>query len=129
MADVLRFPQMPEHRRRPDRRRVARGGRRSDDRDGVAPLVLLVGGGDGIVAQSEAVLARLRFAVTTTGSVEDALNVLTGIRPDIVVAEAEDASRIRKETPAHLPVVVVTNEMRSDPEVFVERIRQTLAKM
>ena len=90
-----------ENRRGPDRRRMPRGGRRAGDAPGFAPLVLVVGRGETAVTQSEAVLARLKFAVTTSGTVEEALRVLSGIRPDVVVAEPEAASRIRLEAPEH----------------------------
>lgn len=92
----------------------------------MAPLVLLVGDDAAVVDQSEAVLAKLRFGVTTTSSVEDALRVLTGVRPDIIVAGPADAHRIRMEAPEHLPVVVMTEEMRVDRGMLIEGIRRTL---
>ena len=116
----------PEQRRGPDRRVRSRGGRREEDRDGFAPLVLLVGDDAGVAEQSEAVLAKLRFGVAVSGTVEDALRVLTGLRPDIVVASSADADRIRMEAPEHLPVVVMTDEMRGDRGMLIEGIRQTL---
>jgi hypothetical protein len=120
------MPNTPEHRRGPDRRKLARGGRRAGDPGGFAPLVLLVGSGEAVVANSETILAKLRFAVAMSNSVEDALRVMTGIRPDVIVAEADAASRIRLEAPEHLPVVVMSNEMHDDPDLFVEEIRQSL---
>jgi len=128
MGDVVSFrmANSPELRRGPDRRVQPRGGRREEDRDGFAPLVLLVGDDAGVVEQSEAVLAKLRFGVTVSGSVDDALRVLTGLRPDIVVASSADADRIRIEAPEHLPVVVMTDEMRADRGMLIEGIRQTL---
>ncbi len=122
------MPQTPEQRRGPERRKQPRGGRRTEDPGGFAPLVLLVGEGEAVVAQSEAVLAKLRFAVTTSPTVEEALRVVTGIRPDVVVAEPEAAARIRLEAPEYLPVVVITDEMRSDREALLEGIRETLRK-
>lgn len=115
-----------EPRRGPDRRKFARGGRRADDASGFAPLVLLVGPAESVIAQSEAVLAKLRFAVTTCNTVEEALQVMTGIRPDVIVADGEAASRIRLEAPEHLPVVEMTDEMRSDSDRFLGGIRQSL---
>jgi PleD family two-component response regulator len=128
MGDVVAFrlPNTPEQRRGPDRRIRPRGGRREEDREGFAPLVLLVGDAAGLVEQSEAVLAKLRFGVTVSSNVDDALRVLTGLRPDIVVAGAADAHRIRMEAPEHLPVVVMTDEMRDDRGILIEGIRQTL---
>jgi CheY-like chemotaxis protein len=109
-----------------DRRRLPRGGRRAKDQQGYAPLVLLVGSEPDVIGQSEAVLAKLRFAVATSGTVEEALRVMRGIRPDIVVADANDAARIRLETPDHVPVVVLDDTMRADREALVEGIRETL---
>ncbi len=121
MAHIL------EHRRKgPDRRRLPRGGRRAEDRAGYAPLVLLVGGNADVVGQSEAVLAKLRFAVATSGTVDEALRVMTGLRPDIVVADADGAARIRLEAPEHVPVVVLDDTMRADREALVEGIRATI---
>ena len=120
------MPHTPDHRRGPDRRKLARGGRRNGDLTGFAPLVLLVGTGESVVARSELVLAKLRFAVTTSGTVEDALRVMTGIRPDVIVAESADAARIRLEAPEHLPVVVMSDAMRDDNDLFVEELRQSL---
>ena len=88
--------------------------------------MLLVGGDADVVGQSEAVLAKLRFAVATSGSVDDALRVMTGLRPDIVVADADGAARIRLEAPEHVPVVVLDDTMRADREVLVESIRETI---
>ena len=120
------MPNTPEHRLGPDRRKLSRGGRRAGDPGGFAPLVLLVGGGETMVASSEAILARLRFAVAISHSVEDALRVMTGIRPDVIVAEADAASRIRLEAPEHLPVVAMSDAMHKDPDLFIEEIRQSL---
>lgn len=115
-----------EHRQGPDRRRLPRGGRRAQDVAGFAPLVLVVGKGETAVAQSEAVLARLKFAVTRSGTVEEALRVMAGIRPDVVVAESDAASRIRLEAPEHVPVVEMNGEMRGNPDALIEGIRQAI---
>jgi len=115
-----------EHRQGPDRRRLPRGGRRAEDVAGFAPLVLVVGKGETAVAQSEAVLARLKFAVTRSGTVEEALRVMAGIRPDVVVAESDAASRIRLEAPEHVPVVEMNGDMRQNPDALVEGIRQAI---
>jgi hypothetical protein len=112
--------------RGPERRRQPRGGRRATDVAGCAPLVLVLGRGETAAVQAEAVLARLKFAVTTTGTVQEALRILEGIRPDVVVAEPEAASRIRLEWPEHIPVVEMNGEMRDDPDALVEAIRQAI---
>ncbi len=87
---------------------------------------MVVGRGETAVAQSEAVLARLKFAVTTSATVDEALRVLAGIRPDVVVAEPEAASRIRLEAPEHVPVVEMNGEMRGNPDALVEGIREAI---
>ena len=115
-----------ENRRGPDRRKLARGGRRAEDVPGFAPLVMVVGQGETAVAQSEAVLARLKFAVTTSGTVDEALRVMQGIRPDVVVAEPEAASRIRLEAPEHVPVVEMNGDMRGNADALVEGIREAI---
>jgi hypothetical protein len=118
----------PELRQRPDRRQQARGGRRTGDADDLAPLVLLVGDDPAVVPLAEAVLAKLRFAVTTLGTVDHALNVVPTLRPDIIVAASDDAPRLRLEIPVHLPVVCLTDGMREDPESLITAIREALAR-
>jgi hypothetical protein len=87
---------------------------------------MVVGRGEAATAQSEAVLARLKFAVTTTGTVDEALRVMSGIRPDVVVAEPEAAARIRLEAPEHVPVVEMNGDMRGNPDALIEGIRQAI---
>jgi hypothetical protein len=121
MAHIL------EHRSGgPDRRRFPRGGRREGDGGGYAPLVLLVGADADVIGQAEAVLAKLRFAVATSATVDSALRVMSGLRPDIVVADPDDAARIRLEAPEHVPVVVLDETMRASREALVEGIRETI---
>ncbi len=115
-----------EHRHGPDRRRQPRGGRRANEGDGFAPLVLLVDEGAGAVNRSEAILAKLRFAVTTSSSVDEALRVVAALRPDVVVAGEGDAERIRSEAPQYLPVVVMDSALQESPEALIEEIRRTL---
>jgi hypothetical protein len=105
---------------------LPRGGRRTEDPGGFAPLVLLVGQGETVTAQSEAILARLRFAVTTSGTVDEALRVMAGIRPDVVVAEPGAAARIRLEAPEHVPVVEMSEAMQNNREALVEGIRESI---
>jgi hypothetical protein len=120
MAHVL------EYRRGGERRRLPRGGRRTADRDGFAPLVLVVGEKPGVVEGAEAILAKLKFAVATGPGVEDVLAVLPVLRPDIVVATEPDATRLQGHTPADLPIVIMNPEMQAHPEALVEAVRQTL---
>lgn len=120
MAHIL------EYRRGADRRSKPRGGRRANEGEGFAPLVLLVDDGAGAVNRSEAILTKLRFAVATSSSVDDALRVVPTLRPDIVVAWEGDAARIRREAPEHMPVVVMGPALQENPEALIEEIRRTL---
>ena len=78
------------------------------------------------MSRSEAILAKLRFAVTTSGSVDEALRVVAALRPDVVVAGEGDAGRIRVEAPQHLPVVVMNPALDESPDLLLEQIRETL---
>ena len=109
-----------------DRRRQPRGGRRPADTDGFAPLVMVVGDHAAVGDAALAVLAKLRFAVTPSATVDEALRVLTTLRPNIIVAAAADAARLRIECPEHNAVVVVNGEMRDDPELLIDEIRSAL---
>jgi hypothetical protein len=76
-----------------------------------------------------AVLAKLKFAVAPTPTVEDALKILVSLRPDLIVAREEDAARIRLECPENRSVLAVTADMRDDPHLLIEEIRAALRAM
>ena len=86
----------------------------------------MVGADADVLARSEAVLAKLRFAVSIAGTVEDALRVIPELRPDLVVATDADGPRIRLETPQHVPVVRMEGEDDGNHELLVEEIRRAL---
>ena len=109
-----------------ERRSQPRGGRRPADADGLAPLVMTVGDHAAVGDAAAAVLATLKFAVTPSATVDEALRVLETMQPDIIVATAEDAARIRLECPEHNSVVVVSRAMRDDPQLLVDEIRSSL---
>ena len=115
----------PDYRRGPDRRRQPRGGRRPEDRDGCAPLILLVGNDRGVVDQAEAILAKLKFAVSTSGSVDEALRVLPDLRPDIVVVAQKDEARIRGDAQL-VPIVLMRSGADDNSESLIEDIRTAL---
>jgi CheY-like chemotaxis protein len=119
---------MPDRpvRTTPDRRSQPRGGRRPADVDGQTPLVMVVGDHSGVSNVAEAVLAKLKFAVSPSRSVDDALRVLTTLRPDLILATADDAARLRREAPEHLAVLTVSDRMREDPEQLIEEIRKAI---
>jgi len=128
MGDVLAFRRPDQDfspRRGPDRRSTRRGGRRAEDRQGFAPLVLLLDDNLDSNARCEAILARLHFAVAPTKDINEAKSVMSALRPDIIVARVADAAALRNVTSADLPIVLLANEVL-DPEVLIEEIRREL---
>jgi CheY-like chemotaxis protein len=113
-------------RRGSDRRRRPRGGRRAGDREGFAPLVMLVGDQHTVMDRSEAILAKLRFAVTTTTSAEQAIRLLPELKPDLIVAGEMDGARIRRSTSQRVTIVVVDRGMNDDPDAVIDAILRTL---
>jgi DNA-binding NtrC family response regulator len=71
----------------------------------------------------ETILAKLNFAVAPVDSVAKALQVMTALRPEVVVAKVRDPELLQQQSMA--PVVIVTDAM-GDPDVLVEAIRQAL---
>ena len=130
MANVLAFPRMPDPpdrpRRGPDRRAQARGGRRSDDKPGFAPLVLVVDAESNGNSRCHAILAKLHFAVAPAHDVAEAIRVMEALRPNIIVARIADAAAIRQATAADVPVVILTDDL-ADPEVLIAEIRKELS--
>ena len=119
-----------ERRHARDRRRFARGGRRPYDRDGYAPLILVADDDADSTSHCEAILAALRFAVAPARSVEEALRVMHGLRPNVVVAHLKDNERLRAEmeadaTTADVPLVVLNGEFQDAAEL-VDAIRRVL---
>jgi len=119
-----------ERRKNSDRRRYPRGGRRDYDRAGYCPLVLVADQDPGSAARSEAVLARLRFAVAPVSSVDEAIRVMRALRPEVVVARLRDNEQLRYELrkdplTADIPVVEIGEET-AYPEKFVEDIRAAI---
>jgi PleD family two-component response regulator len=119
-----------EQRSRPDRRRTPRGGRRDGDREGYAPLVLIVDDDKESGARCEAILFKLKFAVAPVTSADEALRVMSAIRPNIVVAHLRDEKALRAGIAgdphnASVPIVTLT-EVTRDPDALVQEIRRML---
>jgi CheY-like chemotaxis protein len=65
--------------------------------------VLVVGDGGLPRRESETILRELKFAVAPAADVEEALKVVEGLHPDLIVARAEDAHRLRSA--ASVPII------------------------
>lgn len=115
-----------EQRRGPNRRRQPRGGRRADDEPGFAPLVLVADENAESRTLCETILAKLRFAVAPVDSIDQAVTVLTTLRPDVIVVHARDATAVQRAAwPSGIPFVHVTDDER-DPDALVEAIRRAI---
>src|SRR5215212_2889460 len=96
--------------RGPERRRHSRGGRRPTDVDGYAPLVFVIDPRPSGRATCEAILAKLRFAVAPFESIDHAARVVAALRPDIVLARADDIDAVRaalSPQPDQRPIPIV----------------------
>ena len=76
---------------------------------------------------SEAILAKLRFAVAPFASVDKALAAMQALRPEIIVLRDSALQQLRGRVPADkdgraIPLLAVTPEL-SDPETLVEALR------
>lgn len=120
MADVR------NNRHGSERRRHPRGGRRLTDVSGWSPLVLVVDPDPGRRDISEAILAKLRFAVAPVESAEKAVALIRALRPEIIVAGEDDARQICALAPsAGVPVVSVGEHSRVTDEL-IEAVRRAL---
>jgi hypothetical protein len=116
----------------PDRRQFARGGRRTTDRAGYAPIVVLIDNDATRLDLSEAILAKLRFAVAPFGSVDRALAAMQGLMPEIVIARTECVRELRDRLPLDrdgraIPVLPLTPEL-ADPMNLIDALRQMILK-
>ena len=113
----------PKHERGPDRRRHPRGGRRDEDKHGHTPLVMVIDHDPGRRDISEAILAKLRFAVAPVESVEKAISVIRSLAPAAIVGHADDLAKLHAALPLEtIPRIVVTDEMaRTDQLIQVVR--------
>jgi CheY-like chemotaxis protein len=107
-----------------DRRLVLRGGRRTDDRPGRFPLVLVAESYDGARIPCVKYLDRFGFLVEEAADGAEALAKIRLCRPHVVITESElpnaSVSRIVEELHAlgllgRVPLLVTT----TDPEPFV----------
>jgi len=116
----------PELRRRADRRRELRGGRRTGDSAGFAPLVLVADEDAASGDMCETLLATLRFAVARVDSVQKAVAVISTLLPDVIVARGRDVSALQRAAwPSGVPFVTVTDAMQ-EPSALIEAIRDAI---
>ena len=107
----------------PDRRKHPRGGRRPSDASGYSPLIMVIESDSAKRDVTEAILARLSFAVVPVDSVERALSITRALRPSVIVCPEDDAPLVHAglQSP-DIPVVTMTGE----PEVLLENIRKAI---
>jgi DNA-binding NtrC family response regulator len=113
-----------------DRRRRSRGGRRSLDRDGYTPMIVVIDDDSGRRDLAETILAKLRFAVAPFESVEQAVSAMRALIPEAVVAREDAANAIRGLMPNDrrgraIPLLAVTDDMAA-PDALVEALRRLL---
>jgi hypothetical protein len=96
-----------ERRQGSDRRRTIRGGRRPGDMPGYSPLVMVVDSDHGRRELTEAILAKLQFAVAPVDSVAKAISIANALRPAVIVCAPEDAAAIGSELLAEVPIVPI----------------------
>jgi hypothetical protein len=129
VGTVVSFPRPPgtppDKRHGSDRRRRPRGGRRTGDQTGFAPLVLLVDEDVASGQRVEAILARLRFAVAPARSVSEAMRVMSALRPNLIVGHVSDPESLKRAAPDGIPIVIL-DDATSTPEAMIDEIRRAL---
>ncbi len=116
---------VPERRQGPDRRRHPRGGRRPGDRPGYAPLVMVVDPDNQRRDLTEAILAKLQFAVAPVESVQKALSIARALRPSVIVCGSEDETAVRAGLQTAVPIVSIAGE-GAVTDALVEIVRAAL---
>jgi len=81
---------------------------------------------------SEAILAKLRFAVAPFKSVDQAISAMQALRPDLVVARMDAVHELRGRMPADrdgraIPLLPVTAEL-AEPAALIEALRQLIRR-
>jgi len=119
-----------EFRFGPDRRQFARGGRRATDRAGYAPMVVVIDDDATRLDLSEAILAKLRFAVAPFASVDEAIVAMQAFVPEIVVARADAVQELRDRLPVDrdghaIPLLALTADL-AEPSALIEALRQLI---
>jgi len=115
-------------RRESDRRRTTRGGRRSPDQPGFAPLVFVIDADLRRRDISEVILAQLRLAVAPFDSVAEAMLRLYAFRPAVIVAGRREADELVRQTRADRPPIVTVPDKTEPLIAIVEAVRTALRR-
>jgi hypothetical protein len=129
VGTVVSFPRtsgVPDKRQGADRRHRPRGGRRTGDQTGFAPLVLLVDEDADSGQRCEAILAKLRFAVAPARTLAEATRVMDALRPNLIVGHVSDPEALRRAA-QEIPVVILDDGL-SAPDAMIGEIRRALRK-
>jgi hypothetical protein len=116
----------------PDRRQFARGGRRTSDRAGYAPMVVVIDNDATRLDVSETILAKLRFAVAPFATVEKAIAAMHALRPEIVVARVDCVHELRGRLPIDrdgraIPLLPLTAEL-TEPSKLIDALRRLIRR-
>jgi CheY-like chemotaxis protein len=116
-----------EQRQGGDRRRRPRGGRRPGDLQGYTPLVMVIDPDASRRDVSEAILAKLRFAVAPVESVEKGVSIAQALRPEVIVTTEANVEKIRMLLPRNegIPIVALDDETRVT-DALIEEVRRAI---
>jgi DNA-binding NtrC family response regulator len=76
---------------------------------------------------SEAILAKLRFAVAPIDSVAKAVSIAQALRPEVIVTSVADAEKIRALLPRAdgIPIVALDDDTRVT-DALIEAVRRAI---
>jgi two-component system phosphate regulon response regulator PhoB len=120
----------------PDRRRVPRGGRRTDDRAGKYPQVLVAESYDGVRKSCARYLDRFQFQVAEACNGEEALTQIAAEPPQVILVEwnlpAMPAWRLaqwlgQSWRTRQIPVIVLAGDMEPSDVSAAEEARTAVA--
>jgi FixJ family two-component response regulator len=93
-------------------------------------MIIVIDGDAGRREISEAILAKLRFAVAPFASAEQAISAMRALLPGAIVAHEDAAAEIREHlasdrTGRTIPLLAVTPDLAT-PDALVEALRRLL---
>ena len=81
---------------------------------------MVVGNGSAPERESERILGALKLAVSPAADLTEALRVVDTLRPDLIVARAADAARLRQQPGVTVPIVEYSGP---GDEALIDRVR------